>query len=256
METLMNQQKEQKDPKNEFVPLNNGTKGTGFSDRLKKVIGDRSGRAFAKEVGISYSTLHNYLTDVSSPTLDNLIALANSSGVSLQWLATGESQAHIQPNDIVTRAFERLEREHPELDGISIVNSFRSINVSAGFGSFNEGITKPDGQEPYSNELLQRLGVQAEYCGVFWAGGRSMHPTIADGDQMLVSFKHKEVKGNNIYLVQNGDSVWVKRVKVLWYGVELISDNKEEYEPIRITTDEAQNLQIIGQVVHTGHSLV
>ncbi|MDP0333975.1 S24 family peptidase, partial [Glaesserella parasuis] len=53
-----------------------------------------------------------------------------------------------------------------------------------------------------------------------------------------------------------GDSVWVKRVKIEWDGVELISDNKEEYRPIRISADEAQNLQIIGQVVHIGHSLI
>ncbi|MDO9753527.1 S24 family peptidase, partial [Glaesserella parasuis] len=61
---------------------------------------------------------------------------------------------------------------------------------------------------------------------------------------------------NKVYLVQNGDSVWVKRVKIEWDGVELISDNKEEYRPIRISADEAQNLQIIGQVVHIGHSLI
>ena len=66
----------------------------------------------------------------------------------------------------------------------------------------------------------------------------------------------KEIQGNKIYLVQNGESVWVKRVKIEWDGVELISDNKEEYRPIRISADEAQNLQIIGQVVHIGHSLV
>ncbi|EQA10766.1 transcription regulator domain protein [Glaesserella parasuis D74] len=38
--------------------------------------------------------------------------------------------------------------------------------------------------------------------------------------------------------------------------MELISDNREEYKPIKITNQEAQNLQIIGQVVHIGHSLI
>ena len=83
-----------------------------------------------------------------------------------------------------------------------------------------------------------------------------MQPTIQNGDQLLIDFSRKEVKGNNIYLIQNSDSVWVKRVKMLWDGVELISDNREEYEPIKISNQEAQNLQIIGQVVHVGHSLI
>lgn len=204
--------------------------------------------------GVALSTLQLWEKNEREPQAGYVIKLAEILKTTVSYLLTGEQSQPKSENGIVTRAFERLKDVSDEM--VSMIDSFFSINVSAGFGSFNEGVTKPDGQEPYSSELLQKLGVQAEYCGVFWAGGRSMHPTIADGDQMLVSFKHKEVRGNNIYLVQNGDSVWVKRVKVLWDGVELISDNKEEYEPIKITTDEAQNLQIIGQVVHTGHSLV
>ncbi len=138
-----------------------------------------------------------------------------------------------------------------------MITSYGSVNVSAGFGSFNEGVTKPDGREPYSSELLQMLRVNPKKCAVFWANGDSMIPTIADGDQLLVDLSKNEVKGGDkIYLVQNGESVWVKRVKMKWDGVELVSDNKEEYPPIKITADEAQNLQIIGQVVHIGHSLV
>ncbi|AGK02876.1 TPA: helix-turn-helix transcriptional regulator [Mannheimia haemolytica] len=140
---------------------------------------------------------------------------------------------------------------------ISMIDSFASIKVSAGFGSFNEGVTKPDGQEPYADSLLHTLGVNAKKCAVFWASGDSMYPTIDNGDQLLVDLSRNEIRGdNNIYIVQNGDSVWVKRVKLLWDGVELISDNREEYELIKITADQAQNLQIIGQVVHIGHSLV
>lgn len=228
-----------------------------FSERMKWIAENSfkdNYSEFARAVGVAQASLSRWVKGEADPSRSNLVKIAEVSNVSIEWLATGkESQPHHSQN-LVERAFNRLKDATDEM--ISMVNSFTSINVSAGFGSFNEGVTQPDGQEPYSSELLQKLGVQAEYCGVFWAGGRSMHPTIADGDQMLVSFKHKEVRGNNIYLVQNGDSVWVKRVKVLWDGVELISDNKEEYEPIKITTDEAQNLQIIGQVVHTGHSLV
>ncbi|MGX3065500.1 XRE family transcriptional regulator [Ursidibacter arcticus] len=253
MQSLTEQQKEQKERSIGTVPFDKQTKGTGFSERLKKMIGNKSGRAFAKEVGISYSTLHNYLTNVSSPTLDNLIALAEATGVDMKWLATGEEPTTNE--NFIEKAFQRAGQLLQE--GISMINGYPSINVSAGFGSFNEGVTQPEGQEPYSDALLASLGVKASNCGVFWANGTSMAPTIADNDQMLVDFSKNEVKGDNkIYLVQNGESVWVKRVKVKWEGVELISDNKEEFEPITISKEDAQNLQIIGQVVHIGHSLI
>ena len=79
---------------------------------------------------------------------------------------------------------------------------------------------------------LHRINV---YCVVF-----------EDGDQMLVDLKRKEIKGDKIYLVQNGSSVWVKRAKTRWDGAELISDNKEEYPPALLSKDEAKSLQVIG----------
>lgn len=141
-------------------------------------------------------------------------------------------------------------------ENVLMIDSFSSINVSAGFGSFNEGVTKPDEQTPYSASLLRKLGVNPKYAAVFWADGISMRPTIDDGDQMLVDLKRKEIKGDKIYLVQNGSSVWVKRVKIRWDGVELISDNREEYPPIILSKDEAENLQVIGQLVHLGKNMI
>ena len=141
-------------------------------------------------------------------------------------------------------------------ENVLMIDSFSSINVSAGFGSFNEGVTKPDEQTPYSAALLRKLGVNPKYAAVFWADGISMRPTIDDGDQMLVDLKRKEIKGDKIYLVQNGSSVWVKRVKIRWDGVELISDNREEYPPVLLSKDEAENLQVIGQLVHLGKNMI
>lgn len=61
-----------------------------FSERLKSIVPAGSGRDFAKRAGIGYSTVHNYLQGVSSPTLENLVSLARAGNVSVEWLATGE----------------------------------------------------------------------------------------------------------------------------------------------------------------------
>ncbi|VEI74686.1 Uncharacterized HTH-type transcriptional regulator HI_1476 [Mannheimia haemolytica] len=226
-----------------------------FPERIDLVINKLNGPSeFARQTGVTLSTIARWRKGEAEPSRPNLIKIAEVANVSIEWLATGkESQSQAQQG-IVERAFNKFREITGEL--ISMINSFGSINVSAGFGSFNEGITKPDGQEPYADSLLQKLGVKADNCGVFWANGTSMEPTICDGDQMLVDFSKKEARGDDkIYLIQNGESVWVKRVRREWDYIELISDN-ESYRPIRITEEDAQNLQIIGQVVHNGHSLV
>lgn len=206
--------------------------------------------------GVALSTLQLWEKNEREPQAGMVIKLAEILKTTVGYLLKGEQSEPQETKGIVARAFEALEKERTEQDEVEMLASFESIEVSAGFGSFNVGVTEPDGQVPYDSNLLRNLGVKPKHCGVFWANGSSMLPTIHNGDQLLVDFSKKEVKNNKVYLVQNGDSVWVKRVKIEWDGVELISDNKEEYRPIRISADEAQNLQIIGQVVHIGHSLI
>ncbi|WP_419851895.1 XRE family transcriptional regulator [Actinobacillus pleuropneumoniae] len=234
-------------------------KVNGFGERLKKErekaklsradVGDMLG-------GVAISTLQAWEGETREPPISKLMALAEILKTSANYLLTGEQSEPQEAKGIVARAFEALEKERAEQDEVEMLSSFESIEVSAGFGSFNVGVTEPDGQVPYDSNLLRNLGVKPKHCGVFWANGSSMLPTIHNGDQLLVDFSRNEVRNDNIYLVQNGDSVWVKRVKMLWDGVELVSDNREEYEPIKISNQEAQNLQIIGQVVHIGHSLI
>ncbi|MCT8540666.1 helix-turn-helix transcriptional regulator [Glaesserella parasuis] len=206
--------------------------------------------------GVALSTLQLWEKNEREPQAGMVIKLAEILKTTVGYLLKGEQSEPQEAKGIVARAFEALEKERTEQDEVEMLASFESIEVSAGFGSFNVGVTEPDGQVPYDSNLLRNLGVKPKHCGVFWANGSSMLPTIHNGDQLLVDFSKKDVKNDKVYLVQNGDSVWVKRVKIEWDGVELISDNKEEYRPIRISADEAQNLQIIGQVVHIGHSLI
>lgn len=201
--------------------------------------------------GVAISTLQAWEGETREPPISKLMELADILKTTANYLLTGEEE---QPKSLIEKAVEKVKDLIEE--AVTMIASYSSINVSAGFGSFNEGVTKPDGQEPYFDSLLQSLRVNPENCAVFWANGDSMYPTIDDGDQLLVDLSKNEMKGSDkIYLVQNGESVWVKRVRMEWDYVELLSDNKE-YRPITITSEDAQNLQIIGQVVHIGKSLV
>ncbi|MCK3654879.1 transcriptional regulator [Pasteurellaceae bacterium Macca] len=229
-----------------------------FPERIELAIAKSNGPSeFSRKMGVTLSTITRWRKGDAEPSRPNLIKIAEVSGVDLKWLATGESPelSENKQESHIEQAVEKAQEKQQE--GVTMIDSFNSIIVSAGYGSFNEGVTDPDGEEPYSDSLLQTLGVKARHCAVFWANGSSMFPTIDDGDQLLVDLSKKEVRGDDkIYLVQNGDSVWVKRIRRQWNRMELISDNSEEYEPISISAEEGQYLQIIGQVVHIGHSLV
>ncbi|WP_412778991.1 XRE family transcriptional regulator [Canicola haemoglobinophilus] len=206
----------------------------------------------AKAVDVSLSALQGWEMNEREPQASMIITIANELGVTPNYLLTGEDD---QPKKTIERAVEKV-KDLTE-NAVTMISSYSSINVSAGFGSFNEGVTKPDGKEPYADSLLQSLRVNPDKCAVFWTNGRSMEPTINNGDQLLVDLNRNQIKGDDkIYLIQHGENIWVKRVKMKWDGVELVSDNKDEYPPIAISDEDAQNLQIIGRVVHIGKSLV
>lgn len=224
-----------------------------FAERMNTLMKKHGGSiaSFAQKLEVTPPTVARWIKGEADPSRTNLIRIAETTGVSIKWLTVGKKT----PSK-VSSIEERSNLKDLAEDDITMIVGYSSINVSAGYGSFNEGVTESDCQEPYSDNLLRNLKVIAGNCAVFWANGDSMSPTISDGDQLLVDLSKKEPKGDNrIYLVQNGESVWVKRVIMEWEGVELISDNNT-YRPIKISADEAQNLQIIGQVVHIGHSLV
>ncbi|EOV9276491.1 helix-turn-helix domain-containing protein [Salmonella enterica] len=60
-----------------------------FIQRLKEVIGGRSIRAAAKDWGLSFSTLNNYITRGTEPSFIAMQAIAHAEGISLDWLAFG-----------------------------------------------------------------------------------------------------------------------------------------------------------------------
>ncbi|MDO9663826.1 XRE family transcriptional regulator, partial [Glaesserella parasuis] len=134
---------------------------------------------------VSLSALQNWEMNEREPQASMIIKIAEFLGVAPNYLLTGEQSQPQEAKSIVARAFEALEKERAEQDEVEMLSSFESIEVSAGFGSFNVGVTEPDGQVPYDSNLLRNLGVKPKHCGVFWANGSSMLPTIHNGDQLL-----------------------------------------------------------------------
>ncbi|MEA3643586.1 MAG: helix-turn-helix transcriptional regulator [Lamprobacter sp.] len=66
--------------------------GAGFPERLLEAKGGMSTLAFAKKCGISESSFRKYLTGGSVPGADKLLEMAQTAGVSLTWLASGEGR--------------------------------------------------------------------------------------------------------------------------------------------------------------------
>lgn len=75
------------DEKRTLCPITDDEFGH-FVARIAMLVGEGSVRSFAHKAGLSPGTMHNILNG-GFPRLDNLVAIANAGGVTLEWLATG-----------------------------------------------------------------------------------------------------------------------------------------------------------------------
>ena len=126
---------------------------------------------------------------------------------------------------------------------------YYEIYASAGYGSFNLDAYEPDDYIGLSRRWLNQRGFRINHLTFFQAEGDSMYPTISDGDALLIDLSEKMPKDGRIYILRHGEQTLVKRVQG-------ISDNKTFYDPVDLTFDESLDLEVIGRVVHIGHSLI
>ncbi|MDH2999653.1 repressor [Chelonobacter oris] len=243
MEDFKNKEKEQSEQNAPSDPFHFDEKGTTFGGRLKKLIGNKSGRSFAKEVNISYSTIHNYLTDVSQPTLDNLITLAEHTGAELEWLARGRSSGLSGKHSVNENGIEYSLSD----DDYVQIDDFRNIKISAGFGAENGDHYKTNFAK-VERAWLQARRLKAADCAMFRVNGDSMEPTLKNDEEIIIDRSKSCLEEGKIFVINHGGTIWVKKVQITFDGVELISDNTE-YKPISLNQDEADNLIVIGQVV-------
>ncbi|MFN4017130.1 MAG: S24 family peptidase [Reyranella sp.] len=196
-------------------------------------------KAAAAFIEKSPVTLQNWTSGSTIPPFDVLARLAISKGVRLEWLATGKG------------AMLEGERD-PALNAEYVFIPRYDVRASAGHG-------QPVLSEDFNGFLAfrqdwirQRLRRSSSNLAVIEAYGDSMHPTISDGDVMLVDISENQVRGSAIYVVLAGNDAVVKRVELRLDGSLLVKSDNPAYEPIILPRDDADELRVIGKVVWTG----
>lgn len=207
--------------------------------RLKKVreeVAKLSQSKFAEELNVSQSRIRDIELSKQKISVELAQAVEKIYMIDFKWLLTGEGQMFI-------------DSEKQEIDSTEIPQK-GEVECSAGAGChiYNEEIT---GYLSFENRLLKQLGANIPYCDVLTVNGDSMHPTLENGDKILVDKSKKEVIDGKIYILRIEDRVKVKKLQKLPKGkLRVISENKE-YEPFDLTPKE-DDFEICGRVLWSG----
>ncbi|EMY7639161.1 helix-turn-helix domain-containing protein [Citrobacter freundii] len=188
-----------------------------FSERLKSIVPSGSGRDFAKKAGIGYSTVHNYLQAVSSPTLENLVLLAKAGNVSVEWLATGKESIKAVSSDQTEKL---LKIPFIDSDNILLLDS----------DAF------PDMVDKRAN--LTALRVKTDV----------MEPTFTVDSILLIDKSQKLLKEGKVVALHKEGNYLYKRVQIVPDGYNLSSDNTK-YSAMTVNQDSLSCFDVLGEVL-------
>lgn len=197
----------------------------------------------SSHIEIGTTTLQQWELGNREASIEALEKIAKLYNVTPQYLIFGDEE---------TPYIEQLSA-NDEYDYVPVYD----VQASAGHGMFSEGATKPLKHLAFRKDWLAYRGFKIKDLAIIYAEGDSMEPTIPDGSTLVIDCSLNIPKDGKIYIIRIDERLYVKRIQWLPTGLRLISDNKELYDPIDLTKDELKhdNIEIIGQVVHTAHDL-
>lgn len=105
---------------------------------------------------------------------------------------------------------------------------------------------------PFPEKWMIQNGLPIEGMVIAYASGDSMHPTIRDGDTLMIDTNQQRPVSDRVYAFSNGDSeLRVKRLAKRVDGMWLIrSDNSDPaYRDEPISPQDLDHLHIIGRVM-------
>ncbi|MCW7550750.1 helix-turn-helix domain-containing protein [Photorhabdus sp. APURE] len=113
---------------------------TEFKDRLRQAIGDESVNSFANRCGIPESSLRNYLSGRIEPSLSKLVVFAEKSGVTVGWLAIGDTAVTEEQENAWLMLLHRMTLNERNV----IIDKIFRLGINALLKTLKEDIQQPE----------------------------------------------------------------------------------------------------------------
>lgn len=209
--------------------------------KIRRLRGERSQESFGALVGAAQTSVSRWESDKQWPEHDQLIALANLAGESVEEF-TG----------VACRPAPPETAPPPQAsDGVVMVPVY-DLSLSAGPGAWCDDEPSPAWMEPFDPRWLRRItATSPDRLALVRVAGDSMEPTLHDGDQILLDLSVSRVTRDGIYGLRIGADLLVKRVTVDPRSGRLaISSDNQIYVAYG---DVAQSeIRVVGRVVWLG----
>lgn len=224
-----------------------------IGNRLKSIRGKQSGEEFSKLLGTHLQTIYRYERGERKPDIDFIQLVSKKTGVSIEWLITGEGLMYPREQN---KAEENIEF-HKNIAAITTVNDdfimipMAKAVLSAGAGSLE---TNGECERSYAfrRDFIERKGNYRDMV-LMRVYGDSMEPEIMDSDVVLLDQSKRTILPGRIFAVGFEDAIYLKRIDML-PGKVLLKSMNPAYPPVELDIRGQMNdlFRVIGRVLWCG----
>ncbi|MFT4266342.1 MAG: helix-turn-helix transcriptional regulator [Xenophilus sp.] len=201
-----------------------------FIARLHQLAGIAgSASALAKKAHISPSGLSRYFGG-GEPSRKVLLALAQATGTSVRWLASGTGSMLAEEPDNTWGTLRRLPL----------------LSMDAPSEAMPAGDDTDFTAQAFCFRWLGKNGFDIENLVAMEVRGDSMAPTLKAGSVVLVDLTRKQIEDDGIYLIRDTGVTLLRRLQLEVSGqVRALADNPRHRE----FTIPLENIELLGKVV-------
>lgn len=240
--------------------------------RVKELTGWEKSKELADFLGISGSSVSGTKGRGNFP-LEWAYKIAKAFKGSVEWILEGTGPMRLESGEAPVkesvRALENMPQPQPclvDTDGRIVIPRWQNpdpemfdyipmaeTQLSAGGGCFvlSEDM---EGYYAFRKSWLSRVASSSSNLVLMRVQGGSMHPTVQDGDTVLIDTGRISIKEGMLYALRFDSTVMIKRLAFRPGGrIQIISDNRNEYDPFEA---DIKDLHIIGQVIFFSRAFV
>ncbi|MDD2467734.1 MAG: S24 family peptidase [Desulfobulbus sp.] len=242
-------------------------------ERVEKLTGWKKHKELADFLGISGSSVSGTKSRGNFP-LEWAYKIAADFGGSTDWIIDGKGPMRpgMDQEQLSRPAYKEVERMDPPqsctVDAAGRISIPRWQNpdpemfdyvplaeaqLSAGGGCFVLS-EEMEGYYAFRKNWLSRVASSAKNLVLMRVQGDSMHPTIQDGDTVMIDTGRVSIKEGMLYALRFNSTIMVKRLAFRTGGrIQIISDNRQEYDPFEA---DVKDLHLIGEIIFFCRSFV
>lgn len=236
-----------------------------FADRLNAAMKEAGFNqvSLADAIGMAQPSVWKLTSGVTKNTR-KLYEISKVLGVRPEWLSTGEEPiraegqvpvklegSNIRDTSLKATVWEDMDRQNTdEFVEIPLLN----VSLAAGDGSC-EVEESSEFALVFRRYYLRKMGVPEDAAKLVRVSGRSMEPTLNDGDVVGVNTQETTVRDGKTYAICQADLLRVKTLIALPDSFIIRSINRPEYPDEIVSREEFQrSVRVIGKVFWSSHS--